>query len=91
MNESLFRRERYLKKIRPYYDADDIIKVITGMRRCGKSCLMRSIADKLLERGVAEKDIIFLDLDSRKLRNIRTPDQFERAIEARLEDDEDLL
>lgn len=52
---------------------------------------MRSIADELLERGVAEKDIIFLDLDSRKLRNIRTPDQFERAIEARLEDDEDLL
>lgn len=31
MNESLCRRERYLKKIRPYYDADNIIKVITGV------------------------------------------------------------
>lgn len=88
MSESLFRRERYLKKLRPYYDADDIIKVITGVRRCGKSCLMRSIAGELLERGVPEKDIVFLDLDSRKLRNIRTPDQLEAAIEARLEDDE---
>lgn len=88
MNKSLFRRERYLKKIRPYYDADDIIKVITGVRRCGKSCLMRSIADELLEHGVPEKDIVFLDLDSKKLRNIRTPDQLERAIETRLEDDD---
>ena len=52
---------------------------------------MRSIANELLERGVPEKDIVFLDLDSRKLRNLRTPDQLERAIEARLEDDEDLL
>lgn len=88
MSEPLFRRERYLKKIRPYYDADDIIKVVTGMRRCGKSCLMKSIADELLERGVPEKDIVFLDLDSRKLRGIRTPDQLEGAIEAKLEDDD---
>ena len=88
MNEPLYRRERYLKRIRPYYDADDIIKVVTGVRRCGKSCLMRSIADELLERGVPEKDIVFIDLDSRRLRNVRTPDQLEETIEARLEDDD---
>lgn len=88
MSESLFRRERYLKKIRPYYDADDIIKVVTGVRRCGKSCLMKSIADELLERGVPEKDVVFLDLDSRRLRGIRTPDQLEEAIGARLKDDD---
>ena len=79
------------EKDKAYYDADDIIKVITGVCRCGKSHLMRSIADELLERGVPEKDIVFLDLYSRKLRNIRTPDQLERAIVARLEEDEDLL
>lgn len=32
MSEPLFRRERYLKKIRPYCDADDIIKAVTGVR-----------------------------------------------------------
>ena len=33
----LFNGEKYLEKIRPFYHADDIIKVITGVRRCGKS------------------------------------------------------
>ena len=41
----LFKRENYLRKIRGFYDADDIIKVITGVRRCGKTSLMEMIAD----------------------------------------------
>ena len=43
----LFKREKYLRKIRSFYHDDDIIKVITGVRRCGKSCLMETIADEL--------------------------------------------
>lgn len=82
----LYRREQYLRKIRPFYDAD-LIKVITGVRRCGKSCLMECIADELRERGVAEKDIVYLNLDKRGYRSIKTPDQLEAAIEARLVDD----
>lgn len=39
----LFKRENYLKKIRGFYHDDDIIKVITGVRRCGKSSLMQTI------------------------------------------------
>lgn len=83
----LYKREQYLRKIRPFYDAD-LIKVITGVRRCGKSCLMECIADELKERGVAEKDIVYLNLDKRGFRSIKTPDQLEAAIEARLTDDE---
>lgn len=84
-SEKLYRRERYLEKIRPFYD-DDLIKVITGIRRCGKSCLMHSIVDELLERGVAAKDIIYLDLDKRGNRHIKTPDQLEDKIEASIAD-----
>ena len=83
----LYRREQYLRKIRPFYDAD-LIKVITGVRRCGKSCLMECIANELRERGVAEKDIVYLNLDKRGYRSIKTPDQLEAAIEARLVDDD---
>ena len=54
----LYHREQYLKKIRPFYD-DDLIKVITGIRRCGKSCLMATIAEELRDRGVDDKDIIY--------------------------------
>ena len=40
-------REDYLKLIRPYYDVD-LIKVITGVRRSGKSVLMETIKDEIL-------------------------------------------
>lgn len=83
----LYHREQYLKKIRPFYD-DDLIKVITGIRRCGKSCLMATIAEELRNRGVDDKDIIYLDLDKRGNRSIKTPDQLEGKIESLLADDD---
>lgn len=76
----LFKREKYLKKIRPFYDASDIIKVITGVRRCGKSCLMQMIADELTDRGVKKENIIFLDLDKLEYRKIKTADRLEELI-----------
>lgn len=84
MARHLYKREMYLKKIRPFIDDTDIIKVITGIRRCGKSCLMETVADELIERGVSSDDIIYLDLEKRGLRSIKTPDQLEEAIEQRL-------
>lgn len=76
----LYKRENYLKKIRGFYDADDIIKVITGVRRCGKSCLMQMIADELEERGVARDHIIYIDLDRRGFKSIRNADALEELI-----------
>lgn len=83
----LYHREQYLKKIRPFYD-DDLIKVITGIRRCGKSCLMATIAEELRNRGVEDKDIIYLDLDKRGNRSIKTPEQLEKKIESLLADND---
>ena len=80
----LFKREKYLKKIRPFYHADDIIKLITGVRRCGKSSLMEMIADEIKQNGVAEDNIIYLDLDKRENRKIKTPDQLETLIESKI-------
>ncbi len=77
----LFIRENYLRKIRGVYHAEDLIKVITGVRRCGKSSLMMMIADELRQQGVKEEQIIYLDLDQRKHRKVRTPDALERLIE----------
>ena len=77
----LFQRENYLQKIRGFYHADDIIKVITGVRRCGKSCLMQMIRDELVQQGIPESQMIFLDLDLRKYRKVRTADALETLIE----------
>lgn len=81
INMKLFKRENYLKKIRGFYDATDIIKVITGVRRCGKSSLMLTIADELIDRGISEDNIIYIDLDKRGYRNIKSADQLDALIE----------
>ena len=78
----LFKREKYLGKIRSFYHDDDIIKVITGVRRCGKSCLMETIADELRSSGVSEENIIYVDLDKRGYRKIKEPDQLETLIDS---------
>lgn len=77
----LFKRENYLSKIRGFYDACDIIKVITGIRRCGKSTIMQIIAEELRESGVNEENICFINLDKRGYRKIKTSNQLEELIE----------
>ena len=76
-----FKRENYLRKIRGFYDDDDIIKVITGVRRCGKSSLMETIANEIRDKGVPETNIIYIDLDKRGNRNIKTADALEEIID----------
>ena len=59
----LVPRENYLKKIRGFYHDDGMIKVITDVRRCGKSCLMQCIAEEMRAEGVDDEHIVFFDLD----------------------------
>lgn len=77
-----YPRENYLKKIRDFYHAPDIIKVITGVRRCGKSCLMETIACELKESGVLAENIYFFDLDNKEYNKILKPVQLEQLIES---------
>ena len=80
---SVYKRENYLRPIRGFYHDSDLIKAITGVRRCGKSCLMESIAQELHENGIDDNHIVYLDLDLRKYRKIKTVDQLEKLIDER--------
>ena len=71
----LFPRENYLKKIRGFYHDEGMIKVITGVRRCGKSCLMQCIAEELRAEGVDDEHIVFFDLDRYGYRSVKAPEQ----------------
>ena len=82
MRMDWFPRENYLKKIRDFYHATDIIKVITGVRRCGKSCLMGTIADELKKGGIPESNIIYFDLDSDAYNQITKADQLKQLIQS---------
>ena len=59
----MIQRERYMQQIRDFMDKP-VVKVITGMRRCGKSALLELIREELLGRGIEEKNIIFLNFES---------------------------
>lgn len=78
---NFYKRENYLRKIRGFYDDTGIIKVITGVRRCGKSCLMATIAEELRGRNIDERQIVYLDLDRRPYREIKTADRLEQIID----------
>lgn len=58
----MFKREMWLEKIRPFYKSD-LIKVLTGIRRCGKSVLMRQIIEEIKASGVEESHIIFINFE----------------------------
>ena len=83
MKQRVFHREAYLRKLRPFYRSD-LIKVITGIRRCGKSCLLLSVMEELRDEGVPEEAIVYLNLDKRGFKGIRRAEQLEEAITARL-------
>lgn len=80
--QKLFKRELYLQKIRGFYHDCQIIKVLTGVRRCGKSSIMALIAEELKADGINPNRIVYLDLDKRGNRKIKTADQLDALIES---------
>lgn len=55
-------RQEYLEKLQNWKN-EQVIKVITGIRRCGKSTLLKMYKEQLLEQGVATEQIIFLNFE----------------------------
>jgi len=67
----MVKRENYLARIRKFYHMD-LIKVITGIRRCGKSVLLRQIIEELKEEGIPEEQIIYINFEDYDFSFIRT-------------------
>ena len=86
MYKNVYPREKYLSKIRPFFTSD-IIKVITGIRRCGKSFILKGIINELLENGVPSEHIIYIPLDRRGYKNIKTPELLEEKIESMIKEE----
>ena len=78
-------REHYLQLLRPYYETD-LIKVITGVRRAGKSILLECIRDELIQRGVHTDQIIFMNLEDLDYEYIQTASDLHVDIKARIND-----
>lgn len=75
-------RDMYLERIRRFYHSS-LIKVITGVRRCGKSVLLRQIADDLAAQGVDESEITIVSLEDYDRRDLLSPDRLNAYLEER--------
>ena len=78
----LYKREKYLEKIRGFYHECEIIKVLSGVRRCGKSSIMNLIAAELLDSGVSKENILYFNLDKKPFDKIVTAEALDSLIEA---------
>lgn len=77
----LYKREKYLEKIRGFYHECEIIKVLTGVRRCGKSSIMNLVIGELLDEGISRDNILYFNLDKKPYDKIETPTQLDSLIE----------
>lgn len=80
-------RERYLKLIRPFYD-QDLIKVLIGIRRSGKSVILTQIMDELKQKSIDSKHIIYMNFEDYDYEAYTDPQKLNDYIKEKINDDE---
>ena len=75
-------REKYLSKIRSFYHTESLIKIIYGMRRSGKSVILKQIMDEIIKLGVSEDNIIYINFESLKYDFIKNAKDLYNYIES---------
>ena len=80
IRSDLYKREKYLDKIRGFYHECEVIKVLTGVRRCGKSSIMNLIAGELLASGVKEDNILYFNLDKKPYDTVASAEELDALI-----------
>ncbi len=81
----MVKRERYLKEIRPFYN-QELIKVLVGIRRSGKSVTLTQIMDELKEDGIDEKHIIYINFEDFDYEEYTNPKELNKYIKEKITD-----
>ena len=84
------KRERYLAKIRPFYGVD-LIKVLTGVRRCGKSILLQQIEEEFVNTGFCADHIIKINFEDLTFEKIRSAEKLNQYVLDLIKDKERYL
>lgn len=83
----MIKREKYLKKMRGFYE-QDLIKVITGIRRSGKSTLLKQIMSELRESGIEDNRIIYINFEDINMKFIKTDMDLNAYIKRKIKSEE---
>ena len=82
----MVKRELWLKKIRPFYE-NELIKVLIGIRRSGKSIILKQIQDELLANGINPNHIIFINFEDLAFSFIKNETDLHNYIKPQIIDD----
>ena len=79
-------RTQYLERLRPFYDSE-LVKVITGIRRCGKSTILRQVIAEIKENGIEDSHIVYINFEDYKYNKLTDADAFYEYVEQKIVDE----
>ena len=82
----MLKREKYLSKIRDFYNSD-LIKILVGIRRCGKSVILEQIIQELKERNIDEDHIIYINFEFIEFEELTDYKKLNEYVKERIKDD----
>lgn len=82
----MLKREKYLNKIRAFYDSD-LIKILVGIRRCGKSVILKQIMDELREKNIDEEHIIYVNFEFVDFENLTDYKELNKYVKEKIKDE----
>lgn len=85
----MIKREHYLSQIRPFIDQVDLIKVMVGVRRSGKSVMLELIKEELLGNGVTEAQVVSINFEDMTYAQLNNATKLHEYIKARIEGNRD--
>lgn len=83
----MLKRELYLEKIRDFYDSD-LIKILVGIRRCGKSIILEQIMEELKCKGIENDHIIYVNFEFIEFEELTDYKKLNEYVKERIKDDE---
>ena len=81
----MLRREMYLSRIRGFYDSD-LVKILVGIRRCGKSVILNQIMSELKEKGVDNEHIIYVNFEFIEYEDLQDYKELNKYIKEKIVD-----
>ena len=85
-DEKMLKREIYLRKIRPFYNSN-LIKILVGIRRCGKSILLKQIIEELKRSNISKDHIIYINFEYIEYEELLDYKKLNKFIKDKIKDD----
>jgi predicted AAA+ superfamily ATPase len=82
----MLKRELYLSRIRSFYKSD-LVKILVGIRRCGKSTILEQIMDELKESGVGGDHIIYVNFEFIEFEELADYKKLNEYVKEKIKDD----